>query len=85
VRVQLFDAYMTPGDHAPYQADRELLGFLRPETARQSNVVAKPVGGHLREAPWARAGGVERVGTGLYCQQHGKSLSVDHWEETCEY
>ena len=26
VRVQLFDAYMTPGDHAPYQADRELLG-----------------------------------------------------------
>src|SRR5438067_4616399 len=24
LRVQLFDAYMTPGDHAPYQADREL-------------------------------------------------------------
>jgi len=29
VRVQLFDAYMTPGDHAPYQANRELLGFRR--------------------------------------------------------
>jgi hypothetical protein len=29
VRVQLFDAYMTPGDHAPYQADRKLLGFRR--------------------------------------------------------
>jgi hypothetical protein len=29
VRIQLFDAYMTPGDHAPYQADRELLGFRR--------------------------------------------------------
>ena len=29
VRVQLFDAYMTPGDHAPYQADGELLGFRR--------------------------------------------------------
>ena len=29
VRVQLFDAYMTPGDHAPYQADCELLGFRR--------------------------------------------------------
>src|ERR1700733_318993 len=29
VRVQLFDAYMTPGDHAPYQADCELLDFRR--------------------------------------------------------
>jgi glycosyl transferase family 2 len=29
VRVQLFDAYMTPGDQAPYQADRQLLGFRR--------------------------------------------------------
>jgi hypothetical protein len=29
VRVQLFDAYMTPSDHAPYQADFELLGFRR--------------------------------------------------------
>jgi hypothetical protein len=35
---------------------------------------------HAREP-----GGVERVETGLYCQHHGKSLSVDHWEETCEY
>jgi len=49
VRVQLFDAYMTPGDHAPYQADRDCWAssFLRPGTARHSDVVAKPVGGHL--------------------------------------
>ena len=66
VRVQLFDAYMTPGDQAPYQADRELAW----RSSRH----------HGREP-----GGVERVGTGLYCQHYGKSLSVDHWEETCEY
>src|SRR4249920_1673913 len=29
VRVQLFDAYMTADDHAPYQADSELLNFRR--------------------------------------------------------
>jgi hypothetical protein len=35
---------------------------------------------HAREP-----GGVERARTDLYCQHYGKSLSVDHWEETCEY
>jgi hypothetical protein len=88
VRVQLFDAFMTPGDHAPYQADCELLGFRRffgPERRdilmlwrnRLEVIFAKH---HGREPA-----GVERVGTGLYCQHYGKSLSVEHWEETCEY
>ena len=65
VRVQLFDAYMTSGDHAPYQADRELLGFRRffgPERRdilmlwrnRLEVIFAKH---HAREP-----GGVERVG-----------------------
>ncbi len=85
VRVQLFDAYMTPDDHAPYQADCELLGFRRffgPERRdilmlwrnRSKFVFAK------REPD-----GIEHVRTGLYCQHYGKSLSVEHWEETCDY
>jgi glycosyltransferase involved in cell wall biosynthesis len=85
VRVQLFDAYMTSGDQAPYQAGRELLDFRRffgPERrdilmlwrSRSEIIFAK------REP-----GGLERVKTGLYCQHYGKSLSVDHWEETCDY
>jgi hypothetical protein len=35
---------------------------------------------HAREP-----GGVERVRTDLYCQHYGKSLSVENWEETCDY
>ncbi|MET4426410.1 glycosyltransferase family 2 protein [Bradyrhizobium sp. RT3a] len=88
VRVQLFDAYMTPDDHEPYRADRELLGFRRffgPERRdilmlwrnRPEVIYAEQ---HGREP-----GGVDRVKTALYCQHFGKSLSVDHWEETCEY
>ena len=35
---------------------------------------------HAREP-----GGMERVQVNLYCQHYGKSLSVEHWEETCDY
>jgi len=88
VRIQLFDAYMTPDDNAPYQPGRELLGFRRffgPERRdilmlwkNRSEVIFTEH--HAREP-----GGIERVMTDLYCQHYGKSLSVDHWEETCEY
>jgi len=74
-----------PWRSCPYQADRELLGFRRffgPERRdilmlwrnRLEVIFAKH---HEREP-----GG---VGTGLYCQHYGKSLSVDRWKETCEY
>ena len=29
--------------------------------------------------------GTTNVGTGLFCQHYGKSLSIEHWEETCDY
>ena len=88
VRVQLFDAYMTPGDQAPYQAGHELLGFRRFFGPEQRDILM--LWRNRREVIFAEQharepGGVERVGIGLYCQHYGKSLSVDHWEETCEY
>ena len=85
VRVQLFDAYMTLGDHAPYQADRELLGFRRFFGPERRDILM--LWRNRLEVIFAKRepGGIESVGTGLYCQHYGKSLSVEHWEETCDY
>ena len=87
-RVRLFDAYMTPDDHAPYQPGRELLDFRRffgPGRTRHPDALAEPSAGDLRREHAREPGGLERVETGLYCQHYGKSLSVEHWEETCDY
>jgi len=88
VRVQLFDAYMTPDDHAPFGPDSELLDFRRYYGPEQRDILMlwrnRPeiffAEQHAREP-----GGTERVKTDLYCQHYGKSLSVEHWEETCDY
>jgi len=88
LRVQLFDAYMTPDDHEPYRDDRELLGFRRffgPERRDILMLWRNRVDVTFAEQHGREPGGLERVETGLFCQHYGKSLSIDHWEETCDY
>jgi Glycosyl transferase family 2 len=88
VRVRLFDAYMTPDDQAPYRPDRELLDFRRFFGPEQRDILM--LWRNRPEIVFAEEdarepGGTEQVRTELYCQHYGKSLSVDHWEETCDY
>jgi hypothetical protein len=86
--IRLFDAYMTPDDCAPYRPGRELLNFRKFYGPEQRDILMlwrnRPevffAEGHERQP-----GGIERLRTGLYCQHYGKSLSVEHWEETCDY
>ena len=88
VRVKLFDAYMTPDDHAPYIPGRALLDFRRFFGPEQRDILMlwrnRPeivfAEGHGRTPV-----GMNHVKTDLYCQHYGKSLSVAHWEETCDY
>jgi hypothetical protein len=88
VSIQLFDAYMTPDDCAPYQPKQELLGFRRFYGPERRDILMlwrnRPdvffAEGHEREP-----GGIDRLRTDLHCQHYGKSLSVEHWEETCDY
>ena len=88
VRIRLFDAYMTPDDRASYRPDRELLGFRRFFGPEQRDILM--LWRNRSEVCFAEhharePGGIERARTDFYCQHYGKSLSVDHWEETCDY
>ena len=88
VRVKLFDAYLTPDDHAPYRTELPLLNFRRFYGPEQRDILMlwrnRPeiafAEGHGRTP-----GGMSHVKTDLFCQHYGKSLSVEHWEETCDY
>jgi glycosyltransferase involved in cell wall biosynthesis len=88
VRVKLFDAYMTPEDCAPYEPDRELLNFRKFYGPEQRDILMlwrnRPEIG-FAEGHGRTPGGMCQVKTDLYCQHYGKSLSVEHWEETCDY
>ena len=59
VSIQLFDAYLTPDDYAPYQPGQELLDFRRFYGPEQRDILMlwrNPVGGLFRRRPRAAAG-----------------------------
>jgi glycosyltransferase involved in cell wall biosynthesis len=88
VRVKLFDAYMTQEDHAPYRQGAELLNFRRFYGPEERDILMlwrnRPEIG-FAEGDGRTPRGMTKVRTDLYCQHYGKSLSVEHWEETCDY
>jgi glycosyltransferase involved in cell wall biosynthesis len=88
VRVSLFDAYITPEDREPYRPERPLLHFRRFYGPEQRDILMlwrnRPEIG-FAEGDGRTPRGMSRVKTDLYCQHYGKSLSVEHWEETCDY
>jgi glycosyltransferase involved in cell wall biosynthesis len=88
VRVRLFDAYLTPYDHAPYRADLKLLNFRKYFGPEERDILM--LWRNLPEIGFAEGDGrtprgMRRVRIDLRCQHYGKSLSVEHWEETCDY
>jgi hypothetical protein len=88
LRVRLFDAYLTEDDCDPFQSAASLVGFRRwfgPERRdiimfwKNSEAVSF-VGLDAREPA-----GADAAVSDLLCQHYGKSLSVAHWEQTCDY
>lgn len=88
IRIRLFDAYMTATDNAPYRSDLPLLDFRKYFGPECRNILML-----WKNAPKVCYRGLDarepcvtgEVSIRFYCQHYGKSLSVDHWESTCEY
>ena len=88
VRIQLFDAYLTPDDHAPYSPGTSLLGLRRNFGPERRDILML-----WRNLPHVRFCGldsreplgVERMVTAFYCQHYGKAISVSQWDATCDY
>jgi glycosyltransferase involved in cell wall biosynthesis len=88
VRVKLFDAYMTPEDHAPYRAGLPLLDFRKFYGPEERDILMfwrNLPAIVFAEGDGRTPRGMTNVKIDLHCQHYGKSLSVAHWEETCDY
>jgi hypothetical protein len=88
VRIRLFDAYLTPDDHAPFTREKCLLGFRRFFGPERRDILmlwrnlphVRYTGLDAREPT-----GVDKIVTDFYCQHYGKAISLEQWEETCDY
>jgi glycosyltransferase involved in cell wall biosynthesis len=88
VRIQLFDAYMTPDDQAPFVSGKNLLGFRRffgPERRDILMLWRNLPRVQYKGLDAREPAGVDQVETRFYCQHYGKAISLEQWEETCNY
>jgi glycosyltransferase involved in cell wall biosynthesis len=88
IRVRLFDAYMTPDDHAPFLPGQHLLDFRRFFGAERRDILMlwRNLPSVQYEGLDAREPiGVNQVVTDFYCQHYGKAISIEQWEDTCDY
>jgi hypothetical protein len=88
VRVQLFDAYLTPDDQTPFAPGKNLLGFRRffgPERRDILMLWRNLPRVQYRGLDAREPAAVDQVITKFYCQHYGKAISIEQWEETCDY
>lgn len=87
IRISLFDAYITKEDFEPYKQG-ELVNFrkyfgpeMRPILMIWKNTPHVSFEGLDQREPKVTGNIVNR----FYCQHYGKAMSVEQWEETCDY
>lgn len=90
IKFKLFDAYMTPQDHQPYHSGQRLVDFRKYFGPERRDIIMMWraidgvyfTGSDSREPVYPEDANVKSV---FYCQHYGKALSIEHWEETCDY
>ena len=90
IRISLLDAYLTKDDKQPYDGRAPLHNFRKYFGPEQRDILML-----WRNVPKAvfqgldarQPAGFTRKETEVrfYCQHYGKSLSIEHWEQTCDY
>lgn len=88
IRISLFDAYMTATDKATYRKDFSLLNFRQYFGPECRNILM--LWKNTAEVAYLGLDAREPCVSGtvairFYCQHYGKSLSIEHWEATCDY
>lgn len=89
VRVSLFDAYLTGNDKKPYSDNKSLYDFRKyfgPERRDILMIWRNHRGASFNVKDAREPQRVDgSVVTRFFCQHYGKSLSIEHWEDTCDY
>ena len=90
VRISLFDAYITKNDKKSYKKDTQLYNFRKMFGVERRDILM--IWRNHKNIKYDRRYGREPSGVDeggvvvrFYCQHYGKSLSIEHWEETCQY
>ena len=87
IRIKLFDAYLTNNDQSPYISG-QLYNFRKYFGPEYRDILMI-----WKNKPHVKFTGLDsrepivskKIINKFYCQHYGKSLSTEHWEETCQY
>lgn len=92
VRIQLFDAYMTAEDKKPFNKGENLLNYRKYFGIERRDILMlwRNSPGIVFQGLDAREPTIispnhQKITVKFYCQHYGKSLSVQQWEDTCDY
>ena len=90
IRVSLFDAYITADDQDPYPGNTPLLNFRSHFGPERRDILMiwrnrRGVGYQGRDQREPDGCRAERTITMFFCQHYGKAISIQQWEQTCDY